>query len=92
MDYKNLAEEILGNLGGTKNINSFTNCMTRLRVNVKDPALVNSQKIKEQKGVLGVVAGEQTQIVVGAGHAQRLREAFDEVSVMSGESEINSTF
>jgi PTS system sucrose-specific IIC component len=89
MDYKNLAEEILGNLGGTKNINSFTNCMTRLRVNVKDPALVNSQKIKEQKGVLGVVDGEQTQIVVGAGHAQRLREAFGEVSGMSGGSEIN---
>ena len=39
MDYKNLSKEILGDLGGTGNINSFTNCMTRLRINVKNPDL-----------------------------------------------------
>ena len=58
MDYKNLAKEILDDLGGTGNINSFTNCMTRLRVNIKDPGLVDSGKIKALKGVLGVVPGE----------------------------------
>lgn len=89
MDYKNLAKEILKDLGGTENINSFTNCMTRLRINVKDQEKVNSGKIKEIKGVLGVVPGEQTQIIVGVGHAQRLREAFGEVSGMSGSSQIN---
>ncbi len=89
MDYKNLSKEILGDLGGTGNINSFTNCMTRLRINVKNPDLVNAGKLKELKGVLGVVPGEQTQIIVGVGHAQRLREAFSEVTGMSGSSEIN---
>ena len=89
MDYKNLAKEILGDLGGAENINSFTNCMTRLRINVKNPELVNSGKIKELKGVLGVVPGEQTQIIVGVGHAQRLREAFADVSGISGSSEIS---
>ena len=89
MDYKNLSKEILGDLGGTGNINSFTNCMTRLRINVKNPDLVNAGKIKELKGVLGVVPGEQTQIIVGVGHAQRLREPFSEVTGMSGNSEIN---
>ena len=89
MDYKNLAKEILGDLGGTENINSFTNCMTRLRINVKNPELVNSGKLKELKGVLGVVPGEQTQIIVGVGHAQRLREAFGDVAGMSGSSEIS---
>ena len=92
MDYKNLAKEILGDLGGAENINSFTNCMTRLRINVKNPELVNSGKIKELKGVLGVVPGEQTQIIVGVGHAQRLREAFADVSGISGSSEINENF
>ena len=89
MDYKNLAKEILEDLGGTGNINSFTNCMTRLRINVKDPVLVDSGKIKQLKGVLGVVPGEQTQIIVGVGHAQRLREAFAETSGITGSSEIN---
>ena len=92
MDYKNLAKEVLGDLGGAENINSFTNCMTRLRINVKNPELVNFGKIKELKGVLGVVPGEQTQIIVGVGHAQRLREAFADVSGISGSSEINENF
>ena len=92
MDYKNLAKEILDDLGGTENINSFTNCMTRLRINVKNSELVNSGKIKELKGVLGVVPGEQTQVIVGVGHAQRLREAFADVSGMSGSSEIIENF
>ena len=52
MDYKNLAKDIISDLGGTENINSFTNCMTRLRINVKNPELVNSGKIKELDDVM----------------------------------------
>lgn len=89
MDYKNLAKEILDNLGGKENIKSFTNCMTRLRVEIKNPDLVKSSDIKALKGVFGVVLGEQTQIIVGTGHSQRLREAFGEVSGLSGDSAIN---
>lgn len=89
MNYKDSAEKILLNLGGKNNVQSFTNCMTRLRVELKDSSLVNVKEIKDIKGVLGVVEGEQAQIIVGPGHAQRLREAFGQISGISDNSESN---
>ena len=89
MNYKDSAEKILLNLGGKNNVQSFTNCMTRLRVELKDSSLVNVKEIKDIKGVLGVVEGEQAQIIVGPGHAQRLREAFGQISGISDNSEFN---
>ena len=89
MNYKDSAEKILLNLGGKNNVQSFTNCMTRLRVEVRDSSLADVKKIKEIDGVLGVVEGNQMQIIVGPGHAQRLRDAFGEISGISGGTEID---
>ena len=89
MNYKDSAEKILLNLGGENNVQSFTNCMTRLRVEVRDSSLADVKKIKEIDGVLGVVEGSQMQIIVGPGHAQRLRDAFGEISGISGGTEID---
>ena len=36
MDYKKLASDIVLKVGGTENIASVTNCMTRLRFKLKD--------------------------------------------------------
>lgn len=84
MDYKQASKEIIPLIGGIENVSSFTNCMTRLRINVKDTSKVKVDEIKKIKGVMGVVPGEQTQIIVGPGHAQRIRDAFGEVSGLSG--------
>ena len=89
MNYKDSAEKILLNLGGKNNVQSFTNCMTRLRVEVRDSSLADVKRIKEIDGVLGVVEGNQMQIIVGPGHAQRLRDAFGEISGISGGTEID---
>lgn len=78
MDYHELSRDIQRLAGGTGNIRSHTNCMTRLRLDVVDADKVDADGIKALDGVLGVVPGEQVQIVVGPGHAARLREAFDE--------------
>ena len=80
MDYKALSREILSLAGGNENIDSFTHCMTRLRLNVNDPDKVDVAAIKQLDGVLGVVPGDQVQIVVGPGHSDRLDAAFAEVS------------
>lgn len=80
MKYDILASEILTLVGGDSNVESFTNCMTRLRINVVDPTVVDADQIKALDGVLGVVEGDQLQVVVGPGHAERLRHAFAEVS------------
>ncbi|MFT3876895.1 MAG: PTS transporter subunit EIIC [Propioniciclava sp.] len=80
MDYKALSRAILDLVGGNDNVASFTNCMTRLRLNLIDTEKVDLDAIKELDGVLGVVPGDQLQIVVGPGHADRMRAAFAEVS------------
>ena len=62
-----MAKKILENLGGTSNIETIGNCMTRLRVEVKNPSLLNLEKIK-QMGVRGVVKLSDTriQIIIGS--------------------------
>jgi PTS system sucrose-specific IIC component len=80
MNYEKTAQSILEFVGGAANISAFTNCMTRLRIDVRDIGAVDYKKIKSLDGVMGVVEGAQTQIVVGPGHAQRLRDAFSKIS------------
>ncbi|MDF2580483.1 PTS transporter subunit EIIC [Microbacterium arborescens] len=79
MDYPELSEEILPLVGGSRNIASYTNCMTRLRLNLHDPSKADVAALRRLTGVMGVVDGPQLQVVVGPGHAQRLRDAFAEV-------------
>lgn len=90
MKYDDLSRDILRLSGGTDNIASFTNCMTRLRLNVKDESAVDVAAIKELPGVLGVVPGDQVQVVVGPGHAERLRQAFAGVSGLTPDAEVDA--
>lgn len=91
MKYEEIAKQILPLVGGNENISSFTNCMTRLRVNVKDTSKVDAGGLKNIAGVLGVVEGEQTQIIVGPGHAQRLREAFEKETGVKADAVADAT-
>ena len=84
MDYHSLAQRILDLAGGPDNIQSFTNCMTRLRLDLVRTQTADAEAIKELDGVLGVVEGKQLQVVVGPGHAERLRTAFGEVMGSAG--------
>ena len=65
-----LATRILSGLGGAGNIGELENCMTRLRVSVKDPAKVDREALASDSGVLGLMgdAGE-LQVVLGPGVA-----------------------
>lgn len=76
MNYEKLSSEVLKLVGGNGNIVSAANCMTRLRINVKDQSRVDYSAIKALDGVMGVVEGEQVQIIVGPGHAERAKAAF----------------
>ena len=59
------AEEILRGLGGTENIETIEPCITRLRVEVLDPDLVNDEELSEA-GAFGVIqVGNTVQVVVG---------------------------
>ncbi|MCL1870298.1 MAG: PTS glucose/sucrose transporter subunit IIB [Promicromonosporaceae bacterium] len=59
------ADQILAALGGTTNIVELEPCITRLRVQVSDPALVDEPRLKES-GAFGVVrSGRVIQVIVG---------------------------
>ena len=65
-DYTAVAAKILEGLGGKDNVTSIDNCITRLRLEIKDQALVNEKVIKSA-GVAGVVrpGKNSVQVIVG---------------------------
>ena len=66
MDYSVVAKRIIEELGGEKNVNSVMHCMTRLRFTLKDESIVDDEKVKKIKGVMGVMKkGGQYQIIIG---------------------------
>lgn len=80
MDHQKLSEEILTHLGGKDNLESYTNCMTRLRVYPKDRTKVDFEALKELQDVMGVVDAEQVQVILGPGHAQTVKELIDDMT------------
>lgn len=65
-DYTKVASIILEGLGGNSNLVSIDNCVTRLRLEIKDQAAVNEKMIKTA-GVAGIIRPSKTsiQIVIG---------------------------
>ena len=65
-DYTAVAATVLEGLGGKENIVSLDNCITRLRMEIKDYTLVDEKKIKSA-GVSGVIRPSKTsvQVIVG---------------------------
>ncbi|MDP8162692.1 PTS transporter subunit EIIC [Pasteurella skyensis] len=76
MDNLKLAENIIEALGGKSNVKIITNCMTRMRVTVKERTLVDNEKIKNFEGVLGLVADDDYfQVILGPGKAAKVTDA-----------------
>ncbi|HIZ71698.1 MAG TPA: PTS transporter subunit EIIC [Candidatus Atopostipes pullistercoris] len=71
---EDLLSDILQNVGGIDNIRSATNCMTRMRIRLKDDSKINQKELENVEGVMGVVEAETLQIVVGPGTARKLTE------------------
>ena len=59
------AKYVVDGLGGKDNINTVENCFTRLRVNVKDVALVNDELINKAPNSGIIKKGNDIQIVFG---------------------------
>lgn len=68
----NLIHAIVEKIGGQENVVYVTNCMTRLRIKLKDESLIDLTGLKSLEGVLGLVNDETLQIVVGPGKARKL--------------------
>lgn len=67
--------QILACIGGSQNIALCGNCMTRLRLTLRERSLVDHAKLKKIPSVMGVIEGnDQLQIVLGLGKAQTASE------------------
>lgn len=75
-DFTAIAAKILEGCGGKENIASIDNCVTRLRLEVKDMTVVNDKVIKSA-GVAGVIRPGKTsvQVIVGT-KVQFVADAF----------------
>ncbi|MEI8672855.1 PTS transporter subunit EIIC [Vibrio sp. SA48] len=68
-----IADQIEQHIGGFDNVVTLTNCMTRVRIVLKDRSLFNMDALRDVEGIKGVVdAGEQYQIIVGMGTAAKV--------------------
>ena len=73
------AAAFLAALGGKDNIESVTNCATRLRVSVKDETLVQPVGVFKKAGAHGLVAkGKAFQVIVGL-TVPYVREEFEKL-------------
>lgn len=65
-DFTAMAQVILEGLGGAENVTSIDNCITRLRLEVKDSTKVDEAKIKSS-GAAGVIRPGKTsvQVIIG---------------------------
>lgn len=78
-DFTKIAVKILEGVGGKENITSIDNCVTRLRLEIKDQAKVNEKVIKSA-GVSGVIrpGKNSLQVIVGT-QVQFVADEFKEL-------------
>lgn len=73
MNYENLVMQVLEHVGTRENVTSVTNCMTRLRIKVKDDQKIDEGALKSADGVLGVIHDRDhyVEVVVGPGRSSK---------------------
>ncbi len=71
------AMDIIAGLGGKDNINTVENCITRLRVNVKNPSLIDDALINRTNNKGIIKKGSDVQIIYGLQVAD-IRRAVEE--------------
>ena len=76
MTNQELSLKILELVGGKENVTGATNCMTRLRVNLKDYAKADIEGLKNTEGVLQVIEMDNLHIVLGPGKAKKVTDQF----------------
>ena len=86
MSYKDLAQDILKNIGGKENIESYVHCATRLRFTLKDNNKANDDAVESLNGIVSVVkGGGQYQVVIGP-HVSEVYSEINKIAPASGVS------
>ncbi|WP_257997877.1 glucose PTS transporter subunit IIA [Salimicrobium jeotgali] len=78
LNNKELAKVIVQNLGGERNIANLTNCITRLRIDLKSRNNIDLEAIKGYDEVLSVIDQGTIQIVLGPGKVTKVANEIHE--------------
>ncbi|MFD1361874.1 glucose PTS transporter subunit IIA [Lentibacillus salinarum] len=92
MTNQELAHAIVKNLGGETNIANLTNCITRLRIDVKSRNNVDLEAIKQLDGVLSVIDQGTIQIVLGPGKVTKVANEIHESTTINVDVEDDDEF
>lgn len=71
------AKKILNALGGKENIVEISNCITRLRLKVKDVDIVDVDALKNQTGAVDVIMDQNRIQVIYGLKIEVIRKAID---------------
>ncbi|SCH88095.1 MULTISPECIES: PTS transporter subunit EIIC [unclassified Romboutsia] len=83
MNFKQIAKEVLENVGGKDNIKDVIHCHTRLRFTLIDFSKVNKENLSQIEGIITVVESmEQLQVVIGS----KVDKVFKELEPMVGKT------
>lgn len=87
MDYRKTAQDILGQIGGSKNIVSAAHCATRLRLVIADNSKADKEALENIDGVKGVFeASGQLQIILGTGTVNKVFDEFISIAGITASS------
>ena len=86
MTNQELSRKILELVGGKENVTGATNCMTRLRVNLRDYNKADIEGLKATEGVLQVIQMDNLHVVLGPGKAKKVTDLFKEDAGVAGMS------
>ena len=75
-----LSRKILELVGGQSNVTGATNCMTRLRINLRDYTKADIEALKSLDGMLQVIQMENLHLVLGPGKAKKVTDLFREAA------------
>lgn len=88
MDYSVTAKELIKKLGGEKNVDSLTHCMTRLRFVLKDESGIDDKAVENIPGVMGIMKkGGQYQVIIG----NNVAKCYAEINKLYGFSDTASS-
>ena len=91
MDFKNVANMIIKSIGGEKNVEYVTHCMSRLRFVLKDESKADDTAVERIKGVKGLMKqGGQYQIIIGGEVANVFNALPTNIKSSSSNNEIKS--
>jgi len=80
MNPQKIAKDIYALVGPKENILQAENCMTRLRLVLKDKSKLDLTALSQVSGVLGLHdAGDELQIILGPGRVLQVHKAFSEL-------------